>query len=275
MKVCTSINVFYDWDFIVPVEDQIQRVYDAGFRHMDMNFWDWALDPASPFRRDNWRDWVEGIAKKAQALNVKFTQAHADVFNFYTSDAERYQMYLRCLEGAAMLGVPWITFHPSGHPDFSPETEAQNLKDNIEYYKPLVEVAEKYRVGIALENMSSRLCKAEHLNQMVDALDSPFVGICWDTGHANLIKLNQAEVIRELGSRIIATHIHNNCGFHDDHALPTSGSIDFVPIMHALFEIGYDKALCLEARVPVEGIRLSFFRHAEDCLFWLLAMREM
>ena len=98
MKVCTSINVFYDWDFIVPVEDQIQRVYDAGFRHMDMNFWDWALDPASPFRKDNWRDWVEGIAKKAQALNVKFTQAHADVFNFYTGDAGRYEMYLRCLD---------------------------------------------------------------------------------------------------------------------------------------------------------------------------------
>jgi sugar phosphate isomerase/epimerase len=87
--------------------------------------------------------------------------------------------------------------------------------------------------------------------------------------------MNQADVIRELGGRIVATHIHNNFGFHDDHALPTSGNIDFVPIMRALFDVGYDGALCLEAKVPVEGIRLSFFRHGEDCLFWLLSMREM
>lgn len=254
MKVCTSINVFYDDAFIVPVEDQIQRVYDAGFRHMDMNFWDWALDPASPFRRDSWRDWVEGIAKKAQALNVKFTQAHADVFNFYTGDAERYQMYLRCLEGAAMLGVPWITFHPSGHPDFSPETEAQNLKDNIEYYKPLVEAAEKYKVGIALENMSSRLCKAEHLNQMVDALDSPFVGICWDTGHAHIAKQPQAESIRLMGHRLHALHIQDNDGISDHHMPPHFGTIEWDPLMAALREINYPGDFTFEAHMIVRRV---------------------
>ena len=254
MKVCTSINVFYDDTFTVPVEDQIQRVYDAGFRHMDMNFWDWALDPASPFRRDSWRDWVEGIAKKAQALNVKFTQAHADVFNFYTGDAERYQMYLRCLEGAAMLGVPWITFHPSGHPDFSPETEAQNLKDNIEYYKPLVEAAEKFKVGIALENMSSRLCKAEHLNQMVDALDSPFVGICWDTGHAHIAKQPQAESIRLMGNRLHALHIQDNDGITDEHMPPHFGTIEWDPLMAALREINYPGDFTFEAHMIVRRV---------------------
>jgi sugar phosphate isomerase/epimerase len=238
----------------VPVEDQIQRVYDAGFRHMDMNFWDWALDPASPFRKDNWRDWVEGIAKKAQALNVKFTQAHADVFNFYTGDAERYEMYLRCLEGAAMLGVPWITFHPSGHPDFSPETEKKNIKDNIEYYKPLVEVAEKYRVGIALENMSSRLCKAEHLNQMVDALDSPFVGICWDTGHAHIAKQPQAESIRLMGNRLHALHIQDNDGISDHHMPPHFGTIEWDPLMAALREINYPGDFTFEAHMIVRRV---------------------
>ena len=264
MKVCTSINVFYDWDFIVPVEDQIQRVYDAGFRHMDMNFWDWALDPASPFRQDSWRSWVEGIAKKAQALNVKFTQAHADVFNFYTGGAERYEMYLRCLEGAAMLGVPWITFHPSGHPDFSPETEKKNIKDNIEYYKPLVEVAEKYQVGIALENMSSRLCKAEHLNQMVDALDSPFVGICWDTGHAHIAGQPQAESIRLMGHRLHALHIQDNDGVTDEHMPPHFGTIEWEPLMNALREIRYPGDFTFEAhnivrRVP-EGCKADALR---------------
>ena len=38
------------------MEEQIQRVYDAGFRHMDMNFWDWCHDPASPFLIGNYRE---------------------------------------------------------------------------------------------------------------------------------------------------------------------------------------------------------------------------
>ena len=254
MKVCTSINVFYDWDFIVPVEDQIQRVYDAGFRHMDMNFWDWCTDPRSPFCQDNWRDWVEGIAKKAQALNVKFTQAHADVFNFYTGDPARYEMYLRCLEGAAMLGIPWMTFHPSGHPDFSPEIEAKNIKENIEYYKPLVEIAEKYKVGIALENMSRRLCSADHLIQMVDALDSPYVGVCWDTGHAHIAGQNQYESLKALGPRLHALHIQDNDGITDEHMPPHFGTIEWDPVMKALREIKYPGDFTFEAHMIVRRV---------------------
>lgn len=264
MKVCTSINVFYDETFTVPVEDQIQRVYDAGFRHMDMNFWDWCHDPASPFRKDNWRDWVEGIAKKAQSLNVTFTQAHADVYNFYTGDSSRYEMYLRSIEGAAMLGIPWITFHPSGHPDFSPETEAQNIRDNIEYYKPIVEIAEKFRVGIALENMSRRLSTAEHLNTMVDALDSPYVGICWDTGHAHIASQPQAESIRLMGKRLHALHVQDNDGVTDEHMPPHFGTIEWAPLMDALREIHYPGDFTFEAhnivrRVP-NGCRADALR---------------
>lgn len=254
MKPSTSINVFFDYSYTLPVETQIQRVYDAGFRHMDMNFWDWCHDPISPFRKDSWRSWVEGIAKKAQSLNVKFTQAHADVYNFYTGDAARYEMYLRSIEGAAMLGIPWVTFHPSGHPDFSPETEAQNIRDNIEYYKPLVEVAEKFKVGIALENLSRRLSTAEHLNTMVDALDSPYVGICWDTGHAHIAGQPQAESIRLMGKRLHALHIQDNDGITDQHMPPHFGTIEWAPLMDALREINYPGDFTFEAHNIVRRV---------------------
>lgn len=254
MKVCTSINVFYDSTFTVPVEDQIQRVYDAGFRQMDMNFWDWCHDPASPFRQDNWRDWVEGIAKKAQALNVKFTQAHADVFNFYTGDASRYEMYLRSIEGAAMLGVPWITFHPSSRPDFSPETEAEILRENIEYYKPIIEIAEKFKVGIALENMRGGINQARQLNQLVDGLDSPYVGVCWDTGHAHCASQPQADSIRLMAHRLHALHIQDSDGITDQHMPPHFGTIDWPPIMHALREINYPGDFTFEAHMIVRRV---------------------
>lgn len=260
MKPCTSINVFFDSTFTVPVETQIQRVYDAGFRHMDMNFWDWCHDPASPFRQDNWRDWVEGAARKAQSLNVKFTQAHADVFNFYKDGMDgngRYEMYRRSIEGAAMLGIPWVTYHPSRvlmDAYESPEAEKKNLDDNIEHYKPLVELAEKFKVGIAIENMSTLIGKAWQLNYIVDGLKSDYVGICWDTGHAHIKGEDQAASIREMGSRLHALHVQDNDGVRDEHLAPHYGTIDWTSLMNALREINYPGDFTFEAHMLVRKL---------------------
>ena len=264
MKPCTSINVFFDSTFKVPVEEQIQRVYDAGFRHMDMNFWDWCHDPASPFRQDDWRKWVGRAADKAASLGVKFTQAHADVYNFYTGDQSRYEMYKRSIEGASMLGIRWVVFHPSGHPEFSPETEERNLLDNIEFYKPLAEYAEKWRAGIALENMSSRIRRAEHLCRLVDAIGSDYVGACWDTGHAHIAGENQGDSIRLMGKRLHALHIQDNDGITDQHMPPHYGTINWDEVMAALHEIGYQEDFTFESHMIVrkvpEGCRADALR---------------
>ena len=64
MNVSTSINVFFGQG---PVSAQMKRVYDAGFRHMDINISDWVdmpsgngLFPASPQEWQNWRKCCDG-----------------------------------------------------------------------------------------------------------------------------------------------------------------------------------------------------------------------
>ena len=115
VKPCTSINIFYDNQFVVDVTEQIRRVADGGFMHLDMNFWDWSHDPKSPFMQDDWRDWVKRIDAEAKRCGVQFTQAHAHVYNFYeeNGDSVHERQILRSIEGAGMLGVPWIVLHPS------------------------------------------------------------------------------------------------------------------------------------------------------------------
>ena len=254
MKPCTSINVLFDPTFRIPVEEQIQRVYDAGFRHMDMNFWDWAVFEQSPFRQDDWRNWVDRAANKAASLGVKFTQSHADVFNFYTEDEARYEMYLRSIEGSAMLGVPWSVFHPSPRPDFSAETEAEILKENVEYFKPLVEYAEKWKVGIALENMRNNIRTAAQLNVLADALDSPYVGTCWDTGHAHIAGENQPESIRLMGKRLHALHRQDNERGEDVHTAPYFGTVGWDEVMAALKEIEFPGDLTFEGHNIVRAV---------------------
>ena len=101
MQVVTSINCFYDAAFRAPVEEQITRLYDAGFRALDMNFWDWCHDSQSPFVAEGWQDWMGRIADTAARLNIKFVQAHAHVYNFYSEpDAlDKYELLRRSLEG--------------------------------------------------------------------------------------------------------------------------------------------------------------------------------
>ncbi len=257
MKPCASINAYFDGEFNVPVEVQMQRVADAGFRHLDMNFWDWAHSPASPQRADDWQAWVERIGMFAKLMDIRFTQSHAHVYNFYTAENPEIheEQVRRSIEGAGMLGIPWIVMHPSPKPDADePGSREKTFADNVEYFRRHAERAAQIGVGLALENMSRSdygLNTAEGLCELIDAIGMPNVGACWDTGHANLAKQDQPAAIRTLGSRLHALHIADNLGERDEHTIPFLGNIEWPPIIAALREIGYPGDFTFEAHTIV------------------------
>lgn len=256
MKPSTSINCFFDSEFKVPVAVQIQRLYDAGFRVLDMNFWDWCHHPKSPFVGEDWQNWVEGIAEAAQRLDIRFTQAHAHVYNFYREpDAPlKYELYRRSLVGAQMLGIRWVVFHPSANPEGD---EERMIEDNVRFFAPFVELAQKSGVGIALENMSrpeSGMTTAEGLSRLIDRFGSASVGACWDTGHAHIAGVDQAASIHALGKRLQALHVQDNDGVSDQHMPPHFGTIDWPALVRALREIEFPNDFTFEAHVLVRRV---------------------
>lgn len=269
MIPCKSINCFFDDTFTVPVQQQMQRVYDGGFRHMDMNFWDWSHSPSSPFRADNWREWVLSIAETAKRMGVVFGQAHAHVYNFYQFPETNIhkEMVLRSIEGAGMLGIKWIVMHCSTHPDFanggSPE---QRIADNIAYFREMAAFAARFGVGIAVENASGVYTAAE-LIEIVDGVGMPNIGVCWDTGHANLKTPDQCAQLRALGHRVHALHTADNMGEKDEHTAPFYGNIDWAPIMRTLREIGYDGDLTFEAHMLIRRVPESCKNDAVRLLY--------
>ena len=54
-------------------------------------------------------------------------------------------------------------------------------------------------------------------------------------------------MIKALGPRLQALHIHDNDRWHDSHQIPFSMDIDFEAMIKALKEIGYSGYLTLEA----------------------------
>lgn len=259
MKPCKSINCFYDPEFRDDVTEQIRRVADGGFMHLDMNFWDWSHDPRSPFMQDDWREWVKRIACEAERCRVTFTQAHAHVYNFYQFDRDSVheRQILRSIEGAGMLNIPWIVLHLSGKPGYA-ETEegrAEYFADNVAYIRDKCEYALKYNVGIAIENMRlNNASTAEDLAKIIDAVNMPNIGACWDTGHGHIAGQDQYSSIRTLGHRLHALHIADNHGETDEHTVPFIGNIDWYAVVKALKEINYPGDFTYEGHTLVRNL---------------------
>ena len=89
----------------------------------------------------------------------------------------------------------------------------------------------------------------ESFNAHLDAVNDDYFVACLDIGHAEMkgSDTSAVEMIRGLNKRLKALHIHDNDKLHDSHEIPFSMNIDFVAVVEALKEIGYDGYLTLEA----------------------------
>ena len=92
----------------------------------------------------------------------------------------------------------------------------------------------------------------EHIN----AVDDPYFVACLDIGHAAMKGVNATPVdmIKTLGNKIEALHIHDNNGVTDGHYIPGAGVVDFKGVVKALKEVNYNGYFTLEA----DG-------HVKDC----------
>ena len=68
-------------------------------------------------------------------------------------------------------------------------------------------------------------------------------------GHAEIMgeDTSAVDMVKTLGKRIKALHLHDNDKHKDSHMPPFSMTIDYKPIIKALKEIGYDGYFTLEA----------------------------
>lgn len=75
--------------------------------------------------------------------------------------------------------------------------------------------------------------------RMINEIRSERLGICLDTGHANVNGEAIEDVVRKLRHVPLHIHIDDNRGDSDTHLIPGDGTIDFAPLVKALQEINY------------------------------------
>lgn len=185
---------------------------------------------------------------------------HADVAHPDQGRREADRATLeRHIAYCARLGVKNVVVHPGGRGYTTDEEFERVFRHNVSAFKLLAEQARQHDMKIGIENMfeppgrNERVfgSTVDELLDLVAAVDSPAVGITFDTSHANVEGIDLPTAVREFGELVCCTHISDNDGSDDQHRMPGFGNIDWPPFVTALREVGYDGIFNLE--IPGES----------------------
>ena len=247
----------------------------AGFRYVDMSIGPFCLNAASPVLKPGWERWADKTADTARKHGLRMLQAHCLLFNYMDKNAADYA-YLtnvnrHLLFVCKALGIEYLVFHPGT--DYASPSAKRSLEGSAEWLLPFVELAEKLGIRLCLENVFDGIsdrcltrcygARPEELLELVEKLNSGSVGICWDSGHAHMAKLDQEQSLRILGNRVWTTHLHDNRGQYDNdlHLPPFYGSLDWAGMMRGFRAIDYSGTLNFEIErhtLPLELMEAEF-----------------
>ena len=261
-------------------EDFIRVTKEVGFDGVAFGYM--AAKNGGLLKQDNWREEIQKICRWLEKYDLPCVQTHLPCYAIRRpsdeANEEEAQLIERGIEATAILGAKWGAWHP--RTDFNHNFDRENgFRDNVRELTRFVKTAEQFGVGIAVENLpvfptdKEVLFFTSHyedLIRVVDAMDSPYVGICWDTGHANLMPFQQGDALRAVGNRLKILHLDNNLGFEDLHNSLAIGTIPWDEVVSALLETGYDGFLTHEVYCPFNFPELvpTFLRHHGECAQW-------
>jgi sugar phosphate isomerase/epimerase len=172
----------------------------------------------------------------------------------FAVDTYRAEGELAVALGGSLVVVHCSTIRRQG---IGPEERKVRLDQFRKSIQDLAFFGESIGVRYAFENLPSYHpigSDMAELAAIVGEIPTPSVGICFDTGHANMSG-DPVQAVSLAGSRIIYVHLNDNSGQADDHLMPTYGSLDTAGLARALHATGYDGTMMLEVFCNLERLQ--------------------
>jgi sugar phosphate isomerase/epimerase len=259
------------------IENGFLAIKEAGFDGIDFgldNFLTWkdATRPETniiPFFSDDEEiaRYTERIKAAAEKADLKFVQFHAPFPTYNPNNAlcgENMRMACRkSIEICSACGCDTIVIHPCLSWDAAaPLSPEEEWEINIDFYSSFIPTLKKCGVKCCLENMfipdkkgkpfesvcSSISTACRYVDTLNEIAGEKLFGFCLDTGHLLIVCRDVYAAITELGDRLIALHVHDNDGVHDDHNAPFVGGIqNWTRFIDGLRAIGYKGNMDMEA----------------------------
>ena len=203
--------------------------------------------------------WIDYLHRLERSFGVQFLSMHAPFGPEYDMNIidpvrrpEMIKEHIRAMEIASEFGCQTYTIHiGADHYSVGLSSLQESRRFAAETLEKLVPAAEKIGITIAVENSFEPTNAAREVLALVTPyIGNPAVGVCFDTGHANIMAMppgkrpdryraNVYDVWYEDGiipennaleilyPHIVTTHMHDNDGYGDLHAMPGDGNIDW------------------------------------------------
>jgi len=222
------------------LEKYLQIYHDAGFRQWQA-FW-----------RTETRINADKLTDVANRYDGHFDSVHGRFGNHLDPsspyDAKRQytiETAEKDAEFACALGASIIIIHPSckipkeagldvsNRSSWGSAVEADREPLLMQSMEELAGIGEELEVIFAIENVPGRLwfgCDSAQMAEMIRRVDSPFIRMCFDTGHAHVEAKHYGDCAEQLARCLDVVsyfHIHDNDGNHDSHEAPGDGTINW------------------------------------------------
>ena len=234
-----EIAHFWDWNRVAVYEwtGAMRRFAACGHNKL-------AMGDSMALRMAFSPGFVNSVKKMIAEAGVTFAGVHAPFggqWDLLAGDAEFRPVSLDVHRKLIELlpnefGIHSYTMHLMN--DLYPGTPDDAEKHMGKVLEPLLEVAAKNNVVIALENGFQEIDIPETMPRYMRRYASDNLGCCLDLAHANVIAHRRhADIetyIDELLPYIIVCHLHDNDGEADRHWVPGDGIVDWKRCMPKL-----------------------------------------
>ncbi|MCC6491307.1 MAG: TIM barrel protein [Candidatus Hydrogenedentes bacterium] len=214
--VAPRLGLFAWFGVPIPFVERMSLVREAGFEATSL--W-WEEDDEKRRRlRDLAPDIVRNACLHLDNLHAPYVGCNA----LWSGDAvERLAMvdrHLGWVEDCALHDVPMLVMHVT-----QGSTVAPPNAHGLDSMRRIVGAAEERELRIAIENTRGE----QHVDWILDDIDSPALGLCYDSSHDWLYAAEPVALLSRWGHRVMTTHLSDTDGRRDRHWLPGEGAVDF------------------------------------------------
>ena len=240
-------------------EPYLRRIAEAGFTHVH-----WCHRWNGDHRYDGGE--IDDIKKWLKRYGLRLLNLHASQGKkkYWVSydEAQRLaglKLVKNRIKMTARLGGQVMIIHiPTTElPENRPARMVQICKslDSLEAF------TRSHGIRLALENLDHD--DFQMLETLLAEYDPAYLGLCFDSGHANLGG-HGLDKLEQHKDRLIALHLHDNDGISDQHKIPFTGTIDWLRLTGVIAASAYQQCVNLEVGIHHTGYKdeADFLRHS-------------
>lgn len=248
MKIGISGDSLY---YLPTIGEKFALVKELGYDAVDFDL----SDTNQPYYKDDvlLAEFCKEVCSASEKYGIEIFQIHGPWPTDDTTEESRKEVWKymhRAVYACHLMNSKYVVIHPQMPYGWYEEPDSDYAESvTLDLIRDLLPDCEKYGVIVCLENMpfrNQRISPMKNIVAAVEKVNSPFVGICFDTGHCNFLHDDIAENICLATPYLKVLHVHDNRADADSHDLPFFGTIDWNVFAKALAESGYDGVLSFE-----------------------------